>query len=382
MAKRKRAAAVEARIEEDRKANEHSLAAWERREVERFDESGKRVVRLMDLAHAAVAQEHRKVRVLPYNKSEACVAKAARATHRALCEPDFMRDGIVMPLLRAALDKAHPTEGVRQKKEAWFRDEITALKALYDAQAPIRQGASGRALMTALMGATVQNNSRPHMPAPHPALEAIQRELSKLDDMELLWMMYVEFSPPKRHHDDDGCPSGGQIAMTAQQFAASLRTGNKVECAWLFSDPGRMRMVSIGGTKADYSNVRAATLIAEYLGMPVATDEDREHSTKIVEGRVKRARKALREALQAIHLDTGPSSIIPARSMNERSDDASDALTVACCAGVAVSNGVRLPCRDVEVTGPAERHPSTAWPDCDACGRPVLGRVKGKAVEG
>lgn len=99
-----------------------------------------------------------------------------------------------------------------------------------------------------------------------------------------------------------------------------------------------------------------------------------EASAREVRARYQAARRRFREALLAVELDTRPKFLIPAPTTRELDADArGDAhVTVVCCGGIRVVDGLRLPCESVDVEGPSRRHPSSAWVRCSVCGAPVV----------
>lgn len=385
MAKRKRSRVLDETIEQAADDREHSIKAANDREDEA--RRGKpHDIKLLDLAETYVAQTVDAARVKPRNRSEAEAQKAKFETNRALSEVDFMRDGIVVPMLRAVLGKSRAHEGIREAKEAWYDNEIDALKALYSSYAPSRLGACGRALQTGMLGASIQSSGESKTPTPHPALENVARVLAKLDpaDVRLLVWTYVEFTAPTIAIGDFGEVTGGQVAMSAQTLAASIREGKLDDSqSWTIGKLGALKGAGLalpkGSALTADGGLRAASIVAERLGLPVDTEDALASSTRVVAGKVKRARGALRKALQAIELDVEPRWIItPPEARELRDERGAEVAVVKCCAGPAFSDGVRLPCREVGVEGRKASHPSAAWPECVGCGLAV---VMGRRME-
>lgn len=103
---------------------------------------------------------------------------------------------------------------------------------------------------------------------------------------------------------------------------------------------------------------------------------------------VHRARRLLRRELMKVELDTGAKYLIAPMTSDELADEAwretptGERVTIECCRGARVVDGVLQACEAFNVTGPTDAHPSDAWPTCDACGRPIefKGKKKGKAA--
>lgn len=99
-----------------------------------------------------------------------------------------------------------------------------------------------------------------------------------------------------------------------------------------------------------------------------------EQSAREVRVRHQVVRRKLLELLRAVEIDVRPKFLVPAPTMREMDRDAAgdETVTVECCAGPHVVEGLRLPCEHVLVEGPARRHPSRSWPRCGVCGCPVV----------
>jgi hypothetical protein len=141
-------------------------------------------------------------------------------------------------------------------------------------------------------------------------------------------------------------------------------------------------------------SVRWEGLLAERLGLNVSGElgpldpekEDdpealdkrmtfAEASARIVRARYAAARQRFKHALWQVELDVRPKYVIAAPLARELDDHARDAgeAVVEACMGIRVADGLRQPCEVFEVEGAARRHPTSAWPRCDVCGRPRSG---------
>lgn len=296
MAKRKRLQVIEDQVEQDHRDAGHSLAAWTAREDTRLDEEPDHYGRLERLARDVGRAEFAKLRVAPRNKGDAARRLADAATMKAVGDSaDFVRDGVVFPLLRVVLGHARPHEG-REPKSARFRDELEALRAFVGTPSERSVAQFGATLGRIALGATVQSSRVEFTPPTDEGLEVVGKALAAVDAADpgaaqLLVWWFVESHPPVPHRDAEGhkvpgCDEWG----SAQALAFAMREKGAPAPPW-----SRLRAPVVS----------AALLVAERAGL-----EPDEHNARIVQGRVRRARRALREALWDARLTTEPTRVI------------------------------------------------------------------------
>jgi len=189
------------------------------------------------------------------------------------------------------------------------------------------------------------------------------RKIKKGEETVELYDQAIEITAPAM--------SAMSLAVAVRQEGARLPRGSQLTASddlrWFHLVAERLEM-----------NVSCALGPIDPKKDPAADADCRmtwlEASSREVRARYKAARKKLRDALWRVHLDVKPAWLIPApttRELDVEEDDGSR-LSVECCVGFSVFDGVRQPCKSEEVDGPAHRHQSHAWPRCDVCRKPVV----------
>lgn len=267
-----------------------------------------------------------------------------------------------------------------------FGSELEALRAMRAAQYTNRSGAAARAIAKIQLGATIQGLATNREPIPDPYIDAVAKALAKLDplDAEMLEATYIELTPPRNKLDEV------VASASAVSIAAAVRENEGELPSWSKLRKG--------------PHITAALLVAERLGRVDPDDEEQQAGVaKEIHGRVSRARKAFRRALQAFDFhpepepitgetedqfrrrvvqwsaeinEVGPRWVIPPPTTRERTQDADAGRgCIECCGGAPIHGGVRAECSTVSVWGPAGAlHQSNAWPICEWC---TLPRVMG-----
>jgi len=151
---------------------------------------------------------------------------------------------------------------------------------------------------------------------------------------------------------------GAKIDRSASEIAHAVRVaGDKV--------PTWIRCLRRG------ARFRWPAILADVHGSAMPEDD-----AQRVESAVRRARRALRKDLSAVELDSGARYLIAPMTTEELRDEAwrdtpaAERVTVVCCRGARVVDGILQPCETFESRGPADAHPSAAWRRCESCGRP------------
>jgi hypothetical protein len=354
------------RVEARTAQETEGLAAWREREDARLDEHERDLDRVRALREKAIAKDLREKRVPPrgqrWQHTDDAKHKAKLATRKALLEPDFERT-----IFATLLNWADPPTGEegkhrpREKITTRFRDEREALRWWYFAFAPVRSGHALRNFDKVALGATIQSSTRNVEPYLDEAARAVDRALRNVSDNDARWLVwtYVELEPPRQDRKRDEAPeSGGRVTIP-------IRAGEESRSAVAIAYEQKM-LVEKGLHEPLPDGYGWALLVAQRAGMRLDAPVLRRWNLRLVERRVKRARKALRFALCRVRLEDGRTLVpVDARDLPR--------VTLPCCPGVRIANGVRLPCRaPVLVEGPEGAHPADAWPRCDVCRLPIV----------